>query len=217
MRWLGSSCQSRLCHQNELLYHLELLVQISLILTCADWRVRPTLRIFLLIFRLKNIWPAGKNIYIRQLLHNQREWSVSSVGQCRASLCICDGLGWQWILCWSLLGTLGGHLGDNATRHLLSPYKGQLTDSLLFSVFLTICINLVRTFQLKISTEQSPLIFTLPAFTAENSWKLGRENILGGIWKYSIFCNKKNGERYCVQNIWYQSYSFDMKYNLNFV
>ena len=76
-------------------------------LSHLDWRVRPTLRIFLLIFRLKNIWPAGKNIYIRQLLHNQREWSVSSVGQCRASLCICDGQRWQWVQCWSKLRTLG--------------------------------------------------------------------------------------------------------------
>ena len=81
----------------------------------------------------------------------------------------------------------GGHWGDNATRHLLSPYKGQLTDSLLFCVFLTICINLVyllelvRTFQLKISTQRSRLIFTLSAFTAENSWKLGREHIWVGI------------------------------------
>ena len=41
---------------------------------------RPTLRIFLLIFPVKNIWPDGRNIYIRQLLHNQREWSLSSVG-----------------------------------------------------------------------------------------------------------------------------------------
>ena len=84
-------------------------------------------------------------------------------------------------------GDTGGHWGDNASRHLLSPYKGQLTDSLLFCVFLTICINLldllelVRTFQLKISTQQSAVIFTLSAFTAENSWKLGRENILVGI------------------------------------
>ena len=78
-------------------------------------------------------------------------------------------------------GDTGGHWGDNASRHLLSPHKGQLTDSLLFSVFLTICINLVRTFQLKISTEQSATSFTLSAFTAENSWELGREHILVGI------------------------------------
>ena len=181
--------------------------------------VRPTLRLFLLILTGKNSWPAGKNIYIRQLLHNQREWSLSSVGSVGP---LCVHL-WRAERTMSPVleytGDTGGHWSDNASRHLLSPYKGQLTDSLLFSVFLTICINLlelVRTFQLKISTEQTALIFTLAAFTAENSWKLGRENIWGGIWKYFIFCNKKK-ERDIVQNIWHQSYSFNMEYNLNFV
>ena len=97
VRWLGS-CQSRLCHRNEVLYHLELGIRYSS-RSLSSWlvptKLHPTLRIFLLIFRQKNIWPAGRNIYIRQLLYNQREWSVSSVGECRVSLCICDGLGWQ--------------------------------------------------------------------------------------------------------------------------
>ena len=109
VRWLGS-CQSRLCHRNEVLYHLELGIRYSS-RSLSSWlvptKLHPTLRIFLLIFRQKNIWPAGRNIYIRQLLYNQREWSVSSVGECRVSLCICDGLRWQWVQCRSLPGTLG--------------------------------------------------------------------------------------------------------------
>ena len=81
----------------------------------SSWLVptedRPTLWLFLLIFPVRNSWPDGRNIYIRQLLHNQRRIISSPVSAevdtGGASLCICDGQRGQWVQCWSVLGHWG--------------------------------------------------------------------------------------------------------------